>query len=316
MPDEAHSTPPADDQISRRIQSLLMEWVSANLPADAPDDLVERALEERRAHVGVDVDALAQRVRGEVVADLHRLAREAAVVESEPEGQRFFVRLPLALRLQHFVLLSSCIILILTGLPIKFHDTAWAAFMFDLMGGIQSSALIHRIGAVGLIAVGLVHLAYLVLTFGGRLDFLNLIPGPKDARDLVQMIRYFLGRTDERPRFGRFSYVEKFDYWAVYWGTVIMVGTGAMLWFENLSLSILPKYMLDIAKEAHSDEALLATLAIIIWHFYNVHFSPRTFPMNKVWLTGRISEEDMIEEHPLEYERLIREQENSGGDNA
>jgi len=314
MPDQPNSTPPADDQIRRRIQSLLMEWVSSNLPPDAPNDLVERALEERRAHVGVDVDALARRVRGEVVADLHRLGREAAAVESDPEGQRFFVRLPLALRLQHFVMLCSCLILIVTGLPIKFHDTAWAGFTFDLLGGIQGSALIHRIGAVGLIAVGVVHLAYLVLTVGGRGDFLSLIPGPKDARDLVQMIGYFLGRTDERPRFGRFSYVEKFDYWAVYWGTVIMVGTGAMLWFENLSLSLLPKYMLDIAKEAHSDEALLATLAIVIWHFYNVHLNPRTFPMNKVWLTGRISEEDMIEEHPLEYEQLVREQASAGGD--
>jgi len=88
-----------------------------------------------------------------------------------------------------------------------------------------------------------------------------------------------------------------------------MIGSGALLWFENITLSIFPKYMLDIAKEAHSDEALLATLAIIIWHFYNVHFNPHKFPMNKVWLTGRLSEEEMVEEHPLEYEEIMREEE-------
>jgi cytochrome b subunit of formate dehydrogenase len=167
------------------------------------------------------------------------------------------------------------------------------------------STLLHRIGAVGLIAVGAYHLFYLVAFREGRRNFLELLPRPKDVTDLFQMFRYFLGKSDERPRFGRFSYVEKFDYWAVYWGMVIMIGSGLMLWFLETALQFLPKFAADIAREAHSDEGLLATLAIIIWHFYNVHLNPEHFPMNRTFLTGRISEGEMREHHPLEYEAIL-----------
>jgi cytochrome b subunit of formate dehydrogenase len=173
------------------------------------------------------------------------------------------------------------------------------------VGGVQMSTLIHRIGAVGLIAVGAYHLLYLLVFRQGRRDFWELLPRPRDARDLLQMLRYFLGKTNDKPRFGRFSYVEKFDYWAVYWGMVIMIGSGLILWFLETSLQYLPKFAADIAREAHSDEGLLATLAIIIWHFYNVHLNPENFPMNWTMFTGNISEEEMRRHHPLEHEELM-----------
>lgn len=310
MPEEAPKNDPADHStVPPELADLVSGWIDRSLSGTRPPELVARVLEDRREALSLDVQALAQRLRAEVDREVrHRTAAEARP-SSSPEGYREFLRFSLNFRLQHVTLLSSCVVLILTGLPIKFHDTSWAAFMFDLMGGIQNSSLLHRIGAVGLIGVALYHMAYLAVFAEGRRNFLALIPGPRDLRDLVQMIRYFLGRTSERPRFGRFSYVEKFDYWAVYWGIVVMVGSGLLLWFENLTLSAFPKYILDIAKEAHSDEALLATLAIIIWHFYNVHFNPRKFPMNRVWLTGKLSEEEMLEEHPLEYEQLVRDEE-------
>lgn len=152
--------------------------------------------------------------------------------------------------------------------------------------------------------MGLWHLADITATREGRSTFMLLLPRPQDARDAWQQIRYFLGRTDERPRFDKFSYVGKFDYWAVYWGLVIMSGSSTVPWFTNEFLKVLPKWFTDIAKEAHSTEALLATLAIVVWHFYNVHFNPHKFPMNRTSITGRISEHEMIEEHPLEYERI------------
>ena len=218
-----------------------------------------------------------------------------------------FVRLSLELRLQHALMALSVILLVATGLPLKFHEHGWAKAIIDFFGGPDFSPIVHRIAATGLIIAGLWHLVYIVFTREGRANFIGLIPMPKDAKDAWQQISYYLGRTSERPRFDRFSYVEKFDYWAVYWGMVIMIGSGTMLWFTEFFLRHIPKWVTDIAKEAHSDEALLATLAIVIWHFYNVHLNPHKFPMNKTFITGKITEREMIEEHPLEYERIMEE---------
>ncbi|MFQ6672408.1 MAG: hypothetical protein ACE5KY_03835, partial [Candidatus Tectimicrobiota bacterium] len=160
-------------------------------------------------------------------------------------------------------------------------------------------------GASGLIFVAIYHSLYTILSRQGRRDIVLLLPRLQDVKDLIAQLKYFLGRSDEHARFGRFSYIEKFDYWAVYWGCVIMIGSGALLWFQDITLLYLPKYWLDIAKEAHSDEALLAVLAIVIWHFYNVHLNPARFPGSLIWWHGRISREEMMDHHPLEHEHIM-----------
>jgi len=247
-------------------------------------------------------DRFKRSVTREVVSGVARDEKLKKKAEEE-EFQRF----NLHFRIQHIMIFTSVIILILTGLPLKFPDFPASTGLISMIGGIQSSRLLHRIGAAILIASMIYHIFYSILHREGRRDFMLLIPRPRDLLNLFQSIKYFLGLSNERAKFGRFSYIEKFDYWAVYWGCVIMIGTGAVLWFEELFLNIFPKFMFDISKEAHSDEALLATLAIVIWHFYNVHLNPDVFPMSWTWWTGKISREEMMEHHPVEYEEMKAE---------
>jgi formate dehydrogenase subunit gamma len=229
--------------------------------------------------------------------------------EEKKEKERTYLRLSLNIRIQHVILMISTLILIITGLPIKFHDSAWAQFFFSAIGGLQVGRILHRVGAVGLIGIALYHLLFLAFSREGRGIFSELLPRPKDLKNLWVMLNYLLGRKRERAKFGKFTYVEKFDYWAVYWGMVVMVGSGLVLWFLDTALRIFPKFIADIAKEAHSDEALLATLAIIIWHFYNAHLNPEKFPMNRSWLTGKISEKEMEKEHFLEWVEIQKQEE-------
>jgi formate dehydrogenase subunit gamma len=129
----------------------------------------------------------------------------------------------------------------------------------------------------------------------------------KDLWDFVANVKFMLGLSSERPKFGRYSYSEKFEYWALVWGTAVMVLSGLMLWFHRIALAYLPKYIFDVALQAHSGEALLAILALITWHMYHAHLNPEVFPMNMTIFTGKISKKRMIEEHPLEYEQIMRE---------
>ncbi|WP_053334844.1 formate dehydrogenase subunit gamma [Thermoanaerobaculum aquaticum] len=242
-----------------------------------------------------------------------KAAVQAQAAPMEEEGE-FFERLSLNVRLQHGLMALSVIVLIITGLPLKFHESFWAKELIAFLGGPDVTPIIHRVAATLLAFVGFWHLLYIAFTREGRENFRLLLPRWQDAKDAAQQIKYYLGLTDTKPKFDKFSYVEKFDYWAVYWGMVIMIGSGTVLWFTEWFLKYVPKWVTDIAKEAHSDEALLATLAIIIWHFYNVHLNPHSFPMNKTFITGKISERQMKEEHPLEYERLMKTRSGQGGE--
>jgi len=248
-----------------------------------------------------------EKIKKEVKEKIKKeLEKERKKVEKKKEEKEYFIRFSLNIRLQHLTLAVGCLLLIITGLPIKFHESFWAEIYFKLTGGIQVSRFLHRIGATLLVIVAIWHTIYL-FTKEGRREFKELLPTKKDFFDFFQNIKYFLKLTDERPKFGRYSYIEKFDYWAVYWGMVIMIGSGTLMWFHNFFLGIIPKFILDIAREAHSDEALLATLAIIIWHWYNAHFNPEVFPFNPTIFTGKISKERMMKEHPLEYEKIMKE---------
>jgi len=236
----------------------------------------------------------------------------------EPSREKFlkiesFERLSLNERIQHIVLFSSFIVLVITGFPLKYPNAEILNAIFIFTGGAKGASIIHRIAAVALILVFLFHnFSIWKMIFQGKIhlrDVILFVPGPKDAKDIIHNFRYFLGLTPNPPRFGKFSYIEKFDYWAVYWGMFIMGGSGIILWFPEFCSQYVGLDIIRIAYIAHSDEALLAFLAITCWHMYNVHLNPRCFPMNWVWLTGMITREEMQKEHPLEYEREMAEAE-------
>ncbi len=224
--------------------------------------------------------------------------------EVEPE----YERLSLNQRVQHWLLITSFSTLMITGLPLAAPHSPLSRGVVTFLGGMGARAVLHRTAALALVALLAYHLGYVLFTRRGHREFTHLLPGLLDAKDLVDMLRFYFGRSNERALFGRYNYIEKFEYLAVGWGSVVMITTGALLWNPGLSLMFVPKWIMDVAFIVHSWEALLAFLAIIIWHMYNVHFNPSVFPMSRVWLTGKISLHELKENHPLEYQQFLAEQ--------
>lgn len=303
------------ERLERQIEDDLLRRVEAELDGGITEETRALIREKLRDRVRQEITERVALISDEIAADVLAPERQRVEAEKEPppkkEKEEGFLRLPVNIRVQHMFLFTSVILLIITGLPLRFAETGFAETIIYVLGGIENSRLIHRIAACGLMGVAVYHMIYTVLSRQGRRDFLLLLPMPRDALDVFGMIKHFLGMEEERPKFGRFSYIEKFDYWAVYWGCVIMIGTGLALWFQDFSLTFVPKFVLDITKEVHRDEALLATLSIVIWHFYNVHFNPDKFPGSLTWFHGKISKHEMMEEHALEYEEIMAAQEKS-----
>jgi cytochrome b subunit of formate dehydrogenase len=290
--------------LQERMEKECQQALGDEQPEEITEELKSRIKQKVTRDLKAELLDVLDRMGHEVTEKLEaKIRKEEKVRRREEEFQRF----GLQFRIQHIIMFLSVFMLIFTGLPLKFPDLVISEYLIALFGGIHNSTVLHRVGAGGLIFVAFYHTLYTILSRQGRWDFFLLIPRPKDVKDLYTQVKYFLGRSNEHAKFGRFSYIEKFDYWAVYWGCVIMIGSGALLWFQDITLLFMPKYMLDIAKEAHSDEALLATLAIVIWHFYNVHFNPERFPGSLTWWHGRISQQEMMEHHGLEYERIMSE---------
>ncbi len=207
------------------------------------------------------------------------------------------VRMNQAQRWQHAVLALSFIVLAVTGFALKWPDS-WLA---KVMGSYEPfRSWTHRIAGVVLLLAGVYHLIYLAVAKDGRKLVIDFLPVKKDLADIVGTVRWLVGLRKEKPQIGRFGYAEKMEYWAVIWGTIIMGVTGFVVWFKMEVTQWLPRWAVDVALTIHYYEAILACLAIIVWHFYHVMFDPDVYPVNLACWDGKVSEHWQHEEHPLD----------------
>ena len=300
-----------NEEVEKRLKEKLNE-LESKIRNEVKEEIENEILNEKKEEKISDIKVEEKKSEKLSEVDLEKKK------ENEEE---YFIRFDWNFRFQHIVLLISTVMLIVTGIPLKFPKNGIAQFVISWFGGAPGARSVHHFFALGLIFIGIYHLFYSFWSKQGRKDFYELLPSLKDFSNVFNQIKLYLGLRKEKVKYGRFSYIEKFDYWAVYWGLIMMIGTGAAMWlfqgkfdpiiFGEINLSFGPDVVTNtvhaIAREMHSDEALLATLVIIGWHFYNVHLNPHKFPMSKVWLNGKISKKEILDEHPLEYEQIIKE---------
>ncbi|MGE5458769.1 MAG: cytochrome c3 family protein [Methanococcaceae archaeon] len=227
-------------------------------------------------------------------------------IEELKKQGKYYLRMSLHERVQHFIMLTSFISLVISGFGFKYPNSWWVTAIRYVIGprAFELRSLSHRIFGIIMIAISLYHLYYLLFTKRGRKLLLDFLPKLQDLKDVIINVKYLLGVSKEKPRFDRFSYMEKAEYWALVWGVIVMSFTGLMLMFNTFFLSIAPKILLDAATLVHLYEAWLATLAIIVWHFYYVIFNPEVYPLNTAFIKGTLSEHEMENEHPVELERI------------
>jgi cytochrome b subunit of formate dehydrogenase len=231
----------------------------------------------------------------------------------DPAHERYYIRFAYYHRFLHALVIISFLGLVLTGMPLKYSETGWARSMATYMGGIQTAGYIHRVCGVITFLYFILHLLYaawyvirvrreplLGWFFGPN----SMVPWIKDVKDVIGHFKWFFG-LGERPQFDRFTYWEKFDYFAVFWGVGIIGISGLFLWFPVFFSKFLPGWAFNVAIILHSDEALLAAGFIFTIHFFNTHLRPEKFPLDHVIFTGRITEEELQHERPLEYMRLV-----------
>jgi len=215
--------------------------------------------------------------------------------------ERPIVRMTLSQRWQHLILASSFIVLAVTGFALKFPDS-WLAKVLGSNEPFRRWS--HRVAGIVMLLIGAYHLVYLLATRDGRKLLADMFPVKKDALDVLRAVRYLTGLSKEKPQIGRFGYAEKMEYWAVVWGTIIMGITGLAIWLKIDVTRYLPGWVVAVATTIHYYEAVLACLAIIVWHFYHVIFDPDVYPLNLACWDGKVSEHWQEDEHPLDASAL------------
>lgn len=230
---------------------------------------------------------------------------------------KYYERFDAYSRFLHILVIISFISLAITGMIIKFAGVGIFQALSEFLGGYEVTGFIHRVGAILTFIYFFLHIAYLLKkSHGRRTSILSLLKGEnslmfnkKDITELIQTVKWFIGKGP-RPQYGRWTYWEKFDYWAVFWGVSMIGGSGLILWFPEFFTSIgLPGSIINVATIIHSDEALLAVGFIFTYHFFNTHFRPDKFPIDTVIFTGKVHLVELKDDRPREYDAIMNDPE-------
>jgi cytochrome b subunit of formate dehydrogenase len=217
-----------------------------------------------------------------------------------------YLRMTLNERVQHLNLFINFTILVITGFTLKYPEAFGFSSISDVVMGMTYRGLLHRLSGVLVLTLGGYHILYLLFTQRGRGILKDMIPQWKDAKDLWETLKnnFFINRPAKKLKMLRFNFREKLEYLGLIWGTIVMTVTGFILWFKTEWLQFFPMWTWNVARAIHFYEAVLATLTIIVWHFYSVIFNPDVYPMSWAWITGDLNEHEMEEEHGLELEKI------------
>jgi cytochrome b subunit of formate dehydrogenase len=238
------------------------------------------------------------------------MAKDKAKLQSksneDPGGHgRYFIRLNFNERVQHMIFLICFIVLAITGFMLKLPEDIAARFGEAKDVVFYYRGILHRTAGTIMILVSIYHVFYLLFKPAGRRWLIDMLPRFKYLHDLLGTMLYYVKLRDNPPEYDRFYYKQKLEYGALIAGATLMSVTGLLLWTEQRW----PKFILDIAAIVHCMEAILACLAIMVWHMYEVHLRPRKFPIDNLWITGLIDEEEMREEFPLHYKKIMADPE-------
>jgi cytochrome b subunit of formate dehydrogenase len=239
---------------------------------------------------------------------LRKLLRKEPRTDSGEEVKRMNFHF----RMAHWLTMISFPVLVITGFALKFPEAWWARPMLHWERHFAFRGTVHRVAAVVLVASLGYHIIHLILVRRDRVILRRLLPDLADLRNLGDIFLYNVGLSQTRPTFGAFSYAEKMEYWAFLWGTLVMVASGVILWFNSLALRYFPKWISDAATSLHFYEAILATFSILIWHMYMVVFDPDVYPMDRAWLTGKTSADHLRHTRPAYYADLVSQTEAEG----
>lgn len=209
---------------------------------------------------------------------------------------------------QHILLIISFFTLVITGFALKFSNSWWSQALTNMGFSESIRGITHRVAAVVMMLVSVYHLYYLAFHRHGKKEIPELLPKLSDVTQFIQNMKYYLGLSKEKPRFNRYGYVEKAEYWALVWGTLVMAVTGIVLWFPTLATAIFPSWIIKVSETIHYYEAWLATLAILLYHFFFTIFHPEEYPLNLAAFTGKITEESAEEHFAGWYEKIKQEE--------